>query len=173
MYKNIKNIMCSTAIAALLVVTTFAAGATAAPKRLATANPDNCAACHGKEKILPADHSRTAKMTLASCRECHAKGSSSSLAGKLPLSHVHQLAGVTCVKCHGKAKKKQEVEYKVCLSCHDADKLAAKTATVKPENPHNSPHYGTSLLDCNVCHHQHAKSENFCIQCHSFDFKLP
>ncbi|MBW2098891.1 MAG: cytochrome c3 family protein [Deltaproteobacteria bacterium] len=32
-------------------------------------------------------------------------------------------------------------------------------------NPHNSPHYGADL-DCNFCHHQHSKSENFCAQCH-------
>jgi len=45
-------------------------------------------------------------------------------------------------------------------------------AGVKPSNPHTSPHYGMSL-DCNLCHHQHAKSENYCSQCHKFDFKVP
>lgn len=50
--------------------------------------------------------------------------------------------------------------------------LTASTAGVKPTNPHNSPHYGKHA-DCNLCHHQHEKSENYCTQCHKFDFKLP
>ncbi len=42
-------------------------------------------------------------------------------------------------------------------------RLAAKTANLKPKNPHDSPHYGK----------QHAKSENDCAQCHKFGFKVP
>lgn len=163
----------TTAVAALFVVTLFSMTAYAAPKRLASAKPGNCAACHGKDAILPADHPKTSGMTLASCRECHAKGGSSSLAGKLPLSHVHQLGGVTCVKCHGKTKKPQPVGMEQCVACHgDTDKLAEKTAGIKQQNPHKSPHYGTTL-DCNTCHHQHEKAENFCLQCHKFDFVVP
>jgi hypothetical protein len=52
------------------------------------------------------------------------------------------------------------------------EKVSAATASVKPTNPHNSPHYGKNA-DCNLCHHQHEKSENYCTQCHKFDFKLP
>jgi uncharacterized paraquat-inducible protein A len=30
------------------------------------------------------------------------------------------------------------------------------------------------FIFCNLCHHQHEKSENYCAQCHSnFDFKVP
>lgn len=172
MRKNIFNNMLAPAIVSLFAVTLFSATAFAAPKRLASAKPNNCAACHGKDKILPDGHSATTKMTLASCRECHEKGSSTSLSGKLTLSHIHQLSGVTCIKCHGKAKKQEAVEANVCEACHEPAKLAEKTATVKPQNPHTSAHYGTSL-DCNVCHHQHAKSENFCITCHKFNFVVP
>jgi hypothetical protein len=42
----------------------------------------------------------------------------------------------------------------------------------KPTNPHTSPHYGTDL-DCNLCHHQHAASEDYCAYCHDYDFKTP
>jgi hypothetical protein len=106
------------------------------------------------------------------CIGCHEKGAPQKLEGKLPGSHLHHLRGVTCEKCHGKTAKPEEVKMKQCLTCHDADKLAEKTAEVKPENPHTSPHYGTSL-DCNLCHHQHAKSENYCAQCHKYDFVVP
>jgi hypothetical protein len=143
----------------------------AAPK---DAHPSSCYSCHDKkDKILPDNHKPTEGMTLESCRECHRQGGKSArLAGKLPLVHAHQLSGVTCVKCHGESKKKEAVETEVCESCHDPVKLAQKTARVKPENPHTSPHYGTAL-NCTYCHHQHEPSENFCTQCHSFDFKVP
>ena len=111
-------------------------------------------------------------MNWQACKACHKEGKM-ALVGKLPGSHVHQLVGVNCVGCHGKAKKQEALAMEKCVSCHGAtDKLAAKTAQVKPENPHTSPHYGTSL-DCNLCHHQHAKSENYCSQCHNFNFKVP
>ena len=60
-----------------------------------------------------------------------------------------------------------------CVSCHGpTEGLAQKTKEIKPTNPHTSPHYGTEL-DCNLCHHQHTRSEDFCGQCHSFKFKTP
>ncbi|QEM69775.1 hypothetical protein FO488_17500 [Geobacter sp. FeAm09] len=173
MHNRICSIPRMAALVPLFALVVFSLTAHAAPKRLASAKPANCASCHGKEAVLPAGHPSTAGMTLASCRECHAKGGASSLAGKLPLGHIHQLSGVTCVKCHGKTKKPQPVDMAQCVACHgDTDKLAEKTAGVKPQNPHKSPHYGTTL-DCNNCHHQHEKAENFCLQCHKFDFVVP
>lgn len=72
-----------------------------------------------------------------------------------------------------KAKTPEPVEMSQCVTCHGATaKLAEKTKDIKPSNPHTSPHYGTDL-DCNLCHHQHAKSENYCVQCHKFDFVVP
>ena len=144
----------------------------AAPKRVATAKPGNCMACHGSEKVLPQGHEDTKAMTFEACKECHPKTGAPRLEGTMPGSHLHQLSGVTCVKCHGKTKKVEAVKMKQCATCHNPDKLAERTEKVKPENPHTSPHYGTGL-DCNVCHHQHAKSENFCSQCHKFDFVVP
>ena len=61
----------------------------------------------------------------------------------------------------------------LCLVCHgSAAKVALKTQNTKPNNPHDSPHYGTQL-DCNFCHRQHAKSEDYCAQCHKFNFVVP
>jgi hypothetical protein len=105
------------------------------------------------------------------CQACHSEGKM-SLLGKIPASHVHLLSGVNCAACHG-AGKPEPVAMEKCVSCHGPTaKLAEKSAGVKPSNPHISPHYGTDL-DCNLCHHQHAKSENYCLQCHKFDFKVP
>jgi hypothetical protein len=145
----------------------------AAPKLSPKAKGGDCAACHGQEKVLPESHPPTKAMNGQGCLACHKKGEKLDLTGKLPGSHVHQLAGVTCVGCHGKAKKQEALKMDKCVACHGStDKLAEKTAQVKPENPHTSPHYGTAL-DSNLCHHQHAKSENFCAQCHQFNFKVP
>ncbi len=144
----------------------------AAPKNIPGAKAGNCAVCHGRQAVLPPDHGDTRAMTYKDCLGCHERTGPQKLEGKLPGSHIHQLNGVTCAKCHGKARKPEAVKMKQCVACHDADKLAEKTAQVKPENPHTSPHYGTSL-DCNVCHHQHEKSENFCSQCHKLDFVVP
>jgi hypothetical protein len=155
-----------------LLVATGAHVASAAPKRVTTAKPGNCVACHGSEKVLPQGHEDTKTMTFEACKGCHPKTGAPRLEGKMPGSHLHQLSGVTCVKCHGKAKKVEAVKMNQCVGCHNPDKLVEKTEKVKPENPHTSPHYG-SELDCNVCHHQHAKSENFCSQCHKFDFVVP
>jgi hypothetical protein len=141
------------------------------PQRLPQAKPSDCAACHTGKSPLPKDHPATAGLTMSDCQGCHAKGSENSLAGKLPLSHVHQMQGVTCGKCHEDMKSPKAVAKAKCVSCHDVEKLAAATASVKP-NPHDSPHYGKEA-DCNLCHHQHVKSENDCLQCHNFDFKLP
>jgi hypothetical protein len=88
---------------------------------------------------------------------------------------LHADKGVQCTKCHGNAKKSEPVQMEKCLSCHgngDSKALAAKTANVKPLNPHESRHYGTEA-DCNLCHHQHEKSVNFCLDCHPrFNFKV-
>ncbi len=143
----------------------------AAPKLLSNAKPGDCKACHGDQKVLPDGHAKIEGMTWKECQNCHTP-KQQNLLGKIPASHVHLLGGVTCVQCHGKGQPKA-VEMATCVKCHGSpDDLAKKTANVKPENPHTSPHYGTTL-DCNLCHHQHAKSENYCNQCHTFDYKVP
>ena len=86
----------------------------------------------------------------------------------------HAERGVTCVQCHGKAAKKAVVPMQWCVGCHgDTKDLAARTANVKPTNPHENRHFGTEA-DCNRCHHEHAASENLCLPCHlRFGFKVP
>jgi len=148
-----------------------AIGAWAAPKLLPDAKPGDCGACHGKDRVMPESHPDVKSMDWKGCKMCHKEGKM-DLTGKLPGSHVHQLSGATCVKCHG-SEKPEPLSMDKCVSCHGSTaKLAEKTAKVKPENPHTSPHYGTEL-DCNLCHHQHAKSENYCNQCHKFNFRVP
>lgn len=160
-------------LAVVLVIgltSTFAQGAK--PKLLTTAKPSDCAACHGKVAPLPKAHPAVAGKKLSDCKTCHDKAGPLTLAGKLPLSHVHQLANVTCKACHANVKKPQPVNADKCLTCHTGDAIVTATANVKPRNPHDSPHYGKES-DCNLCHHQHEKSENYCATCHQFEFKLP
>ena len=94
-------------------------------------------------------------------------------AGEGVLGRLHAASGVKCAACHENVKKPLAVSMEKCLTCHgDTKTLAEKTANVKPLNPHESRHYGTEA-DCNICHHQHRKSENFCLDCHNrFDFKV-
>ena len=83
----------------------------------------------------------------------------------------HVARGVKCESCHGTDKKIEYPEKEQCVQCHDAKKVSQATAGVKPANPHDSPHYHQDL-ECTLCHVQHAKPENYCNQCHKFDFKV-
>lgn len=158
-----------------LALGTLGAGSAAAatpPLRDPTAAAADCAACHGSTAVLPAKHKAVKTMKWAQCVECHEpKDADSSLVGKLPAAHMHALAGEGCQSCHGEGKP-AAVPTAKCTSCHDPDKLVAKTAAVKPKNPHTSPHYGKEL-DCDNCHLQHGKSLNFCNDCHEFKFQVP
>ena len=152
------------------VASAFAQGAK--PKLLATAKPSDCAACHGKTTPLPKAHPAVSGKKLADCRTCHEKTGPLALTGKLPLSHVHKLANVTCKSCHANVRKPEPTKSDKCLTCHTGDAIFTATANVKPRNPHGSPHYGKES-DCNLCHHQHEKAENYCSTCHEFNFKVP
>ena len=68
-------------------------------------------------------------------------------------------------------KQLKEMTIETCTTCHQKDALVKKTAKVKPTNPHVSPHYGKDL-ECTNCHMGHMEPENFCNQCHQFDFKV-
>jgi hypothetical protein len=144
----------------------------AGPKRLANAQPGDCAACHGGGKqVIPASHQETKGMNLKDCMVCHEKDEV-SLKSKMPTSHVHMLSRISCQKCHGEKTPFSQVDMKACITCHSIDGLAkAPAKEVNKPNPHNS-HYGTDV-DCSVCHHQHAKSEFMCAQCHAFSNVTP
>jgi len=149
----------------------FTNAALAQPKRLETAEPGDCKACHGTQKVLPEKHKDTAKMTASECGKCHKPGTG-SLRTKLLLAHLHLLNDIGCRDCHDSKGAHQAITTAQCLSCHGSyDEVAAKTAGSDPD-PHNSPHYGKEQ-DCDLCHHQHEASENFCSQCHEWKLTVP
>ncbi len=141
-------------------------------KLLPTAKATDCVGCHGKTSPLPSNHPLVVGKTLNDCVSCHASGSATSLSGRMPLFHVHLLSGLTCKSCHSDPAKAEAPDVSTCTKCHDPEKVSAATSNMKPTNPHTSPHYGTNA-DCNLCHHQHEKSENFCATCHQFKFNVP
>ncbi len=163
------------ALAAVMLLAAWAVAlpaAAATPKRDANVAAVDCAGCHGDSVVLPAKHKAVKAMKWAACLECHERNDAdSTLAGKLPGAHAHALAGEGCTSCHG-AGKPEAVTTAQCTQCHKLDALVAKTAAVKPKNPHTSPHYGKDL-DCDNCHIQHGKSVNFCNDCHEFHFTVP
>lgn len=83
----------------------------------------------------------------------------------------HGAMNVACSQCHGDKNEIAAPDITQCTKCHDPDQIENKTRDVKPQNPHVSPHYGNKL-ECTLCHLQHAAPENYCAQCHSFDFKV-
>lgn len=141
------------------------------PKRLETAAPGDCQVCHGNGKVLPTDHVNTKGVDGTKCDECH-KAGTKTLRTKIPLSHIHQLSGVVCADCHEKPSSAEPLTTEQCLSCHSSFEEVANATIKLDPNPHNSPHYGTEL-DCDLCHHQHSKSENFCAQCHEWELRVP
>lgn len=141
------------------------------PKRLQTAAIGDCTACHGNSDVLPRNHIGTKGMDSIKCEECHEAGLK-VLREKIPLTHMHLLNGVTCADCHENPNSAKPLTTAQCLSCHGTfEEVADATKDLDP-NPHNSPHYGTGM-DCDLCHHQHSKSENFCAQCHEWELLVP
>lgn len=89
------------------------------------------------------------------------------------LADRHVAAGMKCANCHGADEKNPtEPKLETCTACHALGALVAKTKEAKPRNPHMSPHY-QDKLDCINCHVMHDEQENFCNQCHKFDFRMP
>src|SRR5512139_1368505 len=88
------------------------------------------------------------------------------------LADMHKDKGIECSSCHGKSTKVDDNETMVnkkCIECHGSlGKMAEKS---KHEiNPHKA-HLGN--IDCTVCHHGHATSWTYCLNCHGFDLKIP
>lgn len=89
------------------------------------------------------------------------------------IADTHTAKSVPCEACHGPDKANLATPtLETCAGCHPVKALSEKTASVKPTNPHLSPHY-QDQLDCTLCHTGHIDQENYCNQCHKFDFKLP
>lgn len=162
----------ATVLFCVMTAVVFSQPCIAAQREQAKYGGGECAGCHGHVRKLPQAHPDTKVMNLQSCKTCHTK-ENREIREKLPGSHYHLLANIRCEQCHGKDHELKVPTMEQCVACHGSTtKLAEKTKGVKPRNPHFSPHYGTEL-DCNFCHHQHTKSENYCLQCHSFGFKTP
>lgn len=141
------------------------------PRRVGGAEPGECKMCHGPQEILPRGHVVTVDMGLTECRTCH-EVRKKDLRTKIPLSHIHQLCGVACDHCHQTPGSAKPLNTGQCLACHDSREQVAQATRGLEPNPHNSPHYGVDL-DCDLCHHQHARSENFCAQCHEWKLHVP
>ncbi|MBW1703076.1 MAG: cytochrome c3 family protein [Deltaproteobacteria bacterium] len=132
--------------------------------------PGDCTFCHQDKSQLPGGHPQTKEMTLTQCNQCHNQ-QATTLASILPLSHLHQLEGLSCEDCHDSIESVQPIDTQKCLQCHGTfHDVAACTKDMNP-NPHDS-HLGIEL-DCRLCHHVHKKSENFCNRCHEHEWKVP
>ena len=170
---RLSRVALSLAVICLVFASAGPAHDAARAKLSPTAKGTDCKACHGSSNPLPQKHPNIAGKSLSACAACHPAGTGQALSGRMPLFHAHLLGGLTCKSCHADPKKPKLTEAEVCMGCHDPEKVSAKTAAMTPTNPHNSKHYEIKA-DCNLCHHQHEKSENYCAQCHSnFDFKVP
>ena len=131
----------------------------------------NCSACHKSDSVLPEGHPDPKLLRSGECDKCHIANGIRTR-GKLPLGHVHLLNGVDCDDCHENPKAAKPLLSDQCLLCHETrDDVAARTAGADP-NPHDSPHYGKDL-DCELCHHMHKKPDDFCVQCHNWDYRIP
>ena len=145
----------------------------AQPQKTENARPADCLSCHKEQKVLPDKHIKTDGMKLSACVACHKNAKDSkkpdSLRGVITLSHAHQFNGVGCVDCHGEKKPVESPDSQKCIGCHTDYKKSPRT-DMSLANMHDS-HMGD--LDCMLCHHMHAKSENFCGQCHWWKFRVP
>lgn len=137
-------------------------------------DPGDCATCHAGEQVLPPNHVPTTGMPAATCVACHQPGTPLALASSaFPLDHHHLLSGVTCQTCHGETDSPGAMSTAQCLACHGPlEALAARTADTSPTNPHSTPH-GPTFVECDLCHQVHRESENFCAQCHDFEYVVP
>jgi hypothetical protein len=86
------------------------------------------------------------------------------------LADKHQRLSIACDQCHKETPPKEKVPTEACIGCHGGyDKLPGLTKKINP-NPHD-PHDGD--LPCESCHHAHKASEDYCLNCHNFGFKVP
>lgn len=86
------------------------------------------------------------------------------------LQDRHEIAGLSCTDCHAETPAGKPVPSARCIDCHgDYTALAPLTRKTEP-NPHDH-HEGT--LDCARCHHVHVESEDYCLECHSWGYRVP
>lgn len=90
------------------------------------------------------------------------------------LDGSHRRKGAYCLDCHKDYTDEDMVSdtKSACMGCHgNDDEMVKKTADTKYiHNPHKS-HYVD--LKCSACHRGHKPFEDFCAQCHPFNYKAP
>lgn len=131
----------------------------------------DCSGCHGSQQVLPSLHVPTAALQWEDCVQCHDSADERvTLRGRLPLGHLHGLRGIACVACHEGSMDSAPEGDRVCIQCHGRlNEVATQPARGGP-NPHDSHYRG---LECTFCHHVHRPSEDFCLQCHEFGYRIP
>ncbi len=86
------------------------------------------------------------------------------------LADRHQSRGIACDQCHKETPPKEKAPTEACIGCHGGyDKLPELTKKLTP-NPHD---FHDGDLPCESCHHAHKASEDYCVNCHNFGFKVP
>ncbi len=169
--KDRRRVLWATLGLAVLLVVSAAPAATAL--LMHSDDPGDCATCHGDTQVLSPGHVPTAGMKRDDCVACHAPDTPLALLSAIPLDHSHLLSGVTCQTCHNQTEAPGPMSTEQCLACHGPlEDLAARTADTHPANPHSTPH-GPTFAECDLCHKVHQESENFCAQCHDFDYSVP
>lgn len=71
---------------------------------------------------------------------------------------------IKCEKCH-QGQFNNRVPTDACTGCHLSGIELAKKKEGVFLNPHNSPHWGTTV-ECSVCHKEHQPSQLICVNCH-------
>lgn len=74
----------------------------------------------------------------------------------IPTSAKHKQ---DCTMCHQDGFKPVPTEK--CLTCHADINKGSYTLANGKENPHVSIHYLPETVDCNLCHREHGKSQNY------------
>jgi len=82
------------------------------------------------------------------------------------LADKHKTAGLECSSCHEETPPAKETPTAMCLTCH-ADYRDVAASYIDPHNAH------MEFTNCSDCHHAHKKSENQCLQCHTFNQEAP
>lgn len=136
-------------------------------------NGVSCGSCHTTPKTaMPENHPSMDAADEALCQRI--RNIFKDVERKRYLRSHHAGQEVSCADCHGDELPElgAEPDTDVCLTCHKG--YAALTENtesrmVPEQNPHQS-HLGA--IDCSVCHHAHAASRSYCLECHT-NFTMP
>ena len=96
--------------------------------------------------------------------------SAGAFAVDMPTSVKHKQ---DCAMCHKDGFK--PVQSETCRTCHADVNKGDYLDKNNNANPHVSIHYLPETVDCNLCHREHGKSQNYCQACHAdgLGFKVP